>query len=493
MTLMIGEREELMRTWKQCAVLAIALALAAGCSRSATGAKDGPIVLIVVDTLRADHLSCYGYSRPTSPAMCALAEDGVRFERAYTTRSLTTPAIASMLTGLYPHRHGVTQLYYLLPPAAVTLPEHLRTAGWATGGFVSSFVMMRDFSGFDQGFDVYDDDVRTPELDENYERAGVTTMGRAIAWLRANGPRAFLFVHLMEPHGPYKPPSPYLDRFALPATDRIPGAMPAYQRLPELRSVDEYVGRYDGEIAAGDAVLARLFAELRELDWYAAATIILVADHGESLGEEGRWFRHGGNVNDAEAHVPLIVKFPSAMHGAPTPGSLVSVPVSVIDIFPTVLRSAGVDIDGDTPAAVDLGSSEHVAARSAPPFTELEDAGNVTLALHGEHCTVRSTFPAHAVGDGAVFTGGDPAIWLALTRLRVDPSSADMTCAKDIAGRASSLLADRFRYRLDVPIVVRQNMRDNATRARFMDQRLRTVVPLAAPELEALRQLGYAE
>ena len=94
-------------------------------------------MLIVVDTLRADHLSCYGYGRPTSPAMCALAEDGVLFERAYTTRTLTTPAIASMLTGLYPHRHGVKELYYVLPPAMTTVAERLRARGWATGGFVS--------------------------------------------------------------------------------------------------------------------------------------------------------------------------------------------------------------------------------------------------------------------------------------------------------------------------------------------------------------------
>lgn len=484
----------MLRTWNQRALLGALLTLMAGCTRPAPDPTDGPIVLIVVDTLRADHLSCYGYPRPTSPAMCALAEDGVRFERAYTTRSLTTPAIASMLTGLYPHRHGVKQLYYVLPPASATLAEHLRAAGWATGGFVSSFVMMRDFSGFDQGFDVYDDDIRTPELDENYERDGVTTMARAVDWLRANGPRAFLFVHVIEPHGPYRPPSPYLERFARSGTSPAPAEMPDYQRLPELRTVDEYLGRYDGEIAAGDAVLASLFAELRELGWYAPATIVLVADHGESLGEEGQWFRHGGSVGDAEAHVPLIVKFPSGMRGVPTPGSAVSVPVSVIDIFPTILRAAGVEADGDTPVAVDLGSSERVAARSAPPITELEDASNVTLALHGEHCTVRSTFPAHAVGDGAVFTERDPAIWLALTRqLRIDPSSGDMTCARDTAGRASSLLADRFRFRLDVPIVVRQDMRENATRARFMDERMRTVVPLDAPDLEALRQLGYAE
>jgi len=250
--------------------------------------------------------------------------------------------------------------------------------------------MMRDFSGFDQGFDVYDDDVQTPELDENYERDGVTSVARAVAWLRANGQHAFLFLHLIEPHGPYRPPSPYLERFALPATGRAPGAMPDYQRLPELRTVDEYVGRYDGEIAAADAALVSLFAALRAHGWYTSATIVLVAGHGESLGGEGQWFRHGESVYDAESHVPLIVKFPSGTSGAPEPGSHVSAPVSVIDIFPTVLQAAGAGNDGDTPAAVDLGSTERVATRPAPPVTELEHAGNVTLSVHGEGCTVRS-------------------------------------------------------------------------------------------------------
>jgi arylsulfatase A-like enzyme len=470
------------------------LALAVGCTRSEPRAGSGPIVLIVVDTLRADHLRCYGYPRPTSPAMCALADDGVRFERAYTTRTTTTPAIASMLTGLYPHRHGVMQLYFVLPSTSVTLATRLQGLGWATGGFVSSFVMMRDFSGFDQGFDVYDDDVRTPELDENYERDGVTTVARAVGWLRANGPHAFLFVHLIEPHGPYRPPSPYLERFALPATGRAPGDMPDYQRLPELRTVDEYVGRYDGEIAAGDAALANLFAALRSQGWYDPATIVLVADHGESLGEEGQWFRHGESVNNAEAHVPLIVKFPSGTRDAPQPGSNIAVPVSVLDIFPTLLHAAGINDDGDSPAAVDLRAAERLATRPAPPITELVTADNVTLAIHGDACTVRGALPTAAVGDGAVFAAADPAAWLALaSQLRVDPSGADMGCAQQTAGRAAALLADRFGFRLDVPIVVRQEMRENATRVRFMAERARTVVPLAAPEIEALRQLGYAE
>jgi arylsulfatase len=478
--------------------LGILLALAAGCSgsaRSTPATPSGPIVLIVVDTLRADHMSCYGYDRPTSPAMCALAEDGVLFERAYTTRTATTPAIASMLTGLYPHRHGVKHLYLVLPPSMVTLAERLQVAGWATGGFVSSFVMVRDFSGLDQGFEVYDDDVQTRELSrDNYQREAAVTVERALAWLRAHGPHAFLFVHLIEPHGPYTPPSPYLERFALPATGPVPGDIPAYQRLPGLRTVSEYVGRYDGEIATSDAALGSLFGALRTLGWYDPATIVLVADHGESLGEEDYWFHHGSSVNDAEAHVPLIVKFPAGAAGAPTSGSRVSAPVSVVDVFPTVLHAAGAGVAGDSPAAADLAATARGATRPAPPLTELEEPAAVTLAVHGDACTVRWAVPTAAAGDAAAFASANPAGWLALAhQVRLDPAGADGDCAQATAEQVSALVGDRFRFRLDVPVVVREDMRDESNRARFIAERTHLPVPLANGEFEALRQLGYAK
>jgi arylsulfatase len=475
-------------------VLATLFTLAAGCRPSGPAAAPGPIVLIVVDTLRADHMSCYGYGRPTSPTMCALGEDGVRFERAYTTRTETTPAIASMLTGLYPHRHGLKSLYYVLPPAMTTLAERLRAHGWATGGFVSSFVMVRDFSGFERGFDVYDDDVRTREmLRENYQRAAAETVERAITWLRAHGPHAFLFVHLIEPHGPYTPPSPYLERFALPATGPLPGNVPDYQRLPGLRTVSEYVGRYDGEIATADAALDGLVSALHTLGWYAPATIVLIADHGESLGEEDYWFTHGSSVDDAEAHVPLIVKFPAGTD-APHKGSVAAAPVSVVDVFPTVLRAAGIDAQAEAPAAVDLASIARGAARPAPPVTELEGDGTVTLAVHGDACTVRWAVPtgaADAVASAALGASG----WLGLARqLRVDPPDGDGSCVQTTARQVSALVDDRLRFRLDVPVVFRADMRDHlSNRTRFIEARMHPTAPLAPGDLEALRQLGYAK
>jgi hypothetical protein len=400
-----------------------------------------------------------------------------------------------MVTGLYPHRHGVKHLYLVLPPSMVTLAERLHDGGWPTGAFVSSFVMVRDFSGLDQGFDVYDDEVQTRELSrDNYQRDAVVTVERAVAWLRAHGPHAFLFVHLIEPHGPYTPPSPYLERFALPATGPLPGDVPAYQRLPGLRTVSEYVGRYDGEIAASDAALGSLFGALRTLGWYDPATIVLVADHGESLGEEDNWFRHGTSVSDAEAHVPLIVKFPAGAAGAPTPGSHMAAPVSVVDIFPTLLHAAGAAVDGRSSAAVDLASIARGATRPAPPLTELEEPGAITLAVHADACTVRWAVPTAAAGEPAAFATNDPSGWLArASQVRLDPADADGSCARATAQQVSALVGDRFRFRLDVPVVSREDMRDESNRARFIAARTGHSVPLASGEHEALRQLGYAE
>jgi arylsulfatase A-like enzyme len=451
--------------------------------------------MIVVDTLRSDHLSCYGYARPTSPAICALAGDGVRFTRAYTVRTATTPAIASMFTGLYPHRHGVKDLYRLLPAVMTTVPERLKAAGWATGGFVSSFVMMRDFSGLDQGFDIYEDDVRTRELlRDNYQRDAAATVDRAIAWLGANGPHAFLFLHLIEPHGPYTPPSPYKERFALPAVGAEPAHVPEYQRLPDLRTVNEYVGRYDGEIAAADAQMARVMAALRAHDWYDRATILLLADHGESLGEEDHWFEHGRGVHDAEARVPLILKLAGPVSDAPAPGTALATAVSVLDVFPTLLAAADLPVPADTygtDLALVAGSGERPGP---PPVTWLERDGEVIVAAHAEGCTARWSLPDDPSDAVALFAQSQPPRWLDTGRTaRVDAGGdGGALCAERAAVAITPLLADRFTFTLGVPVVYRADMRDLANRRRFIAERARAV-PLSEHEHEALRQLGYAE
>ena len=227
----------------------LALTAALGCGR---GSQPTPVVWIVVDTLRADHLDWYGYARPTSAGLERLRADGLLFEHAYTPHPETTPAIASLLTGLDPPRHGVRGLYQKLHGDNRSLAEVLADAGYETAAFVSSFVMIRDFCGLDQGFATYDDFVTERERNrDNFERRAAATLALARDFLdrRDPGRPLFLFLHLIDPHGPYDPPEPWSIRFRTVEEIPIRGTVPLYQRLPGVDRLGPYVDRYDGEIA----------------------------------------------------------------------------------------------------------------------------------------------------------------------------------------------------------------------------------------------------
>ena len=355
-----------------------------------------------------------------------------------------------------------------------TLAEVMRAGGYRTGGFVSSFVMVRDFSGFEQGFDVYDDDVRTREaFRDNYERPAAKTVERALDWLAAGDPKAFLFVHLIEPHGPYTPPEPFLHDFALPAAgplvplDRVA----AYQRIPGLRYVSEYVGRYDGEIAAADAQIGVLLDRLRELGWYDEATIVVVADHGESLGERGIWFLHGKTVDDAEAHVPLLVKFPASA-GAALRGREIAAPVSVIDLFPTLLNAAGLPSAAKTGGADLRAVAEQGRRPGAPPATLLNVPGQLVVAAHGEGCAVWWRFAPPALRPGFVLADAALAsVWPRLaTDTRLPPDAPDR-CQTDLTAAVAPLMVDLLSYRMPFSVVSRADAKDPAAKKHFIESR----------------------
>lgn len=466
------------------------------CTRTPPERQDaGPIVLVVVDTLRADHVSCYGYARPTTPSICRLASEGVTFERAYTPRTATTPAIASVFTGLYPHRHGVRQLYQVLPPGMQTLAEWLHERDYKTGGFVSSFVMGRDFSGFDQGFDVYDDAVTTREpFRENFERSARDTVDRALAWLRTVGPRAFLFVHLIEPHGPYTPPLPFAERFALPADGPRATNVPDYQKIPGANFVSEYIGRYDGEIAAADDEIGRLLETLRALGWYESATIVLLADHGESMGEEGLWFQHGHSVHDAEARVPLVIKFAARPSQAMQRASRVTEPVSLVDLFPTVLAAAGMRERMAGSNGIDLRSVAAGEPRTAAlALTELQAPGGLTLAIHGTACSGRWMIAnTDLAGAGRLADTAAAQRWSAVSSQHV-PDTADPACQAKLASAAAPLVSDLLTFKLAVPAVDRSDIKRPGAKSQYLMRRGAPVSPLSERDYEALRRLGYAE
>lgn len=271
----------------------------------------GLIVVISIDTLRADRLPIYGYVAGRTPAIDTFANDAIVFDRAYAHAPQTLPSHASMLTGQLPFAHAVRDnLGFVLAPEAVTLPELLSGAGYTTGGFVSSFVLRAE-TGIAQGFATYDAQFPAAAADRSpgqVQRAGLQTLEATGRWLDTLADtRAFVFFHIYEPHKPYAPPA-------------------AYQSLTDP---------YDGEVAHSDEIVGRLLASLQRRGWYDNATIVITADHGEGLGDHGEQ-EHGLFLYDEVMRVPLLVKLPGGQAG----GTRRREPVQHIDLVPTLTTLA---------------------------------------------------------------------------------------------------------------------------------------------------------
>jgi arylsulfatase A-like enzyme/Tfp pilus assembly protein PilF len=298
-------------------VLPALLLAACGGGRSSSGgaarSSNAPVVLVSIDTLRADRLPAYGYKGVETPAIDRLQRDAILFENAYSHSPLTFPSHASLLTGLLPPEHGVrNNIGYKLEPKHETLASVLRARGYATGAAVSAFVLRRA-TGIDQGFDSYDEVVTAAGAKAvgEVQRDGPTTVARALTWLRGVGGRPFfLFVHLYEPHTPWTPPADQLAR---------------------------YGATYEGEIAAADAALGQLLDGLRQLGRYDEALVLLVSDHGEGLDDHGE-AEHGILLYREAIHVPLLVKLPRAERG----GSRQTALAGLRDVAPTVAALVGV-------------------------------------------------------------------------------------------------------------------------------------------------------
>ena len=297
------------------ASLLVLAGAAGGCKKSAAVFPRAPVVLISIDTLRADHLPAYGYQKVETPALDALARDGVVFENAVAQVPLTLPSHVTLFTGLNPFQHGVRDNSgYRLARDKTTLAAFLRARGYATGGAVSAIVLDRG-SGVAEGFDFWEDGVESRDASETLgrvQRAGGETAKLLEDWiggLPADRP-FFAFLHLYEPHTPYEPPEPFRARYA---------AQP-----------------YDGEIAAADAVVGSFVAWLKQKALYDRALVVLLSDHGEGLGEHGE-DEHGILLYRETTRVPLFVKLP----GQKQAGSRAGSPAALLDVFPTVARLTG--------------------------------------------------------------------------------------------------------------------------------------------------------
>jgi choline-sulfatase len=275
------------------------------------------VLLVSIDTLRADRLGSYGYAPAQTPRLDALAGSGLRFAQATTVMPLTLPAHSSLLTGTFPAWHGVRDNGgFYLGDDQVTLAEVLKENGFRTGGFVGAFVLDRRWGiaqGFDRFFDDFDLDKfgNTPAMDA-IQRPGSEVVDQAVKWLEADLEQPFFaWVHLYDPHAPYEAPEPYRSRF------------------PHTAS-----GAYDAEIATTDALVGRLL-DVLELDGRLRETLVVVTgDHGEMLGEHGEQ-THGFFIYDAAVHIPLI------MAGPGLPARTVPDQVRIVDVMPTVLALLG--------------------------------------------------------------------------------------------------------------------------------------------------------
>ena len=294
-------------------VAMLAAFAAAGCRRGEVF-RGAPVVVVSIDTLRADHLPAYGYRGVETPALDAFAREAVQFENAVSHVPLTLPSHAAILTGLLPPLNGVRDNTGYALAAHTTLPEILARAGYATGAAVSAVVLAKT-SRIDRGFQFYDDNVEAaaPGMPLGaIQRAGGETERIAEEWIAARGEQPVLvLLHLYEPHTPYTPPEPFATR---------------YRDAP-----------YDGEIAAADAIVGKFFAFLADRKIYDRAIVVVLSDHGEGLGDHGE-DEHGVLLYRETLHVPLFVKLPGGRRG----GERIARPVALVDVFPTVTALTGI-------------------------------------------------------------------------------------------------------------------------------------------------------
>lgn len=409
------------------------------------------VLIYVIDALRADHLSCYGYGRPTSPAIDALAADpaAVRFTRAYSPATWTKPVAASVLSGCYPPAHGVRSRSDLFIRAVPRLPEILQTAGYRTAA-VSTIGNVSSVLGFGIGFDTFVDLYKDPDLVQRREVSNTgawklyfeqdTTvvlplaedvnrqaMQRLEAWAQSDaglsasrpgqetGPSApdqatvlpthqpwFLFLWALDPHDPYYPP-PGFDRWRDPGyTGRIDGSAESVRRVRSQADVQRLVDLYDGEIAYVDQQFGQLLEHLRAAGQYDDTLIVVAGDHGEAFGEHGD-FVHGHLAYEEIMHVPLLIKFPASMT---LPSETVAALAQLTDVAPTVLDALGLghlaaDMQGVSllPAIRDAAARPRQVAFSE---TQASTANNRLLAVRTERWKyLRSDPPGDYAGNGA--------------------------------------------------------------------------------------------
>lgn len=317
------------------------------------------IILYVLDSLRFDHVSCYGYERQTTPNIDRLAADGVVFERCYAPSTWTRPVAASLLTGTYPGVHGVRGRRDVFSAAIPRLPALFHAAGYRTA-CVSAIGNVSTAMGFAEGFDYFCDLYREPDLLQHRMRSTGAVEGLEdsedivfpyaedinqyfFPWLKENRAQdVFALLWSIQPHAPYEPPEGFRKFVSAQYDGRFTGKRDMVRRARDEQDTRDLIDLYDSEIAYNDHMIGKILHELEENGLYDETLFIVLGDHGESFGEHGL-FSHGHLPYDVVMQVPLVVKFPKNAHS----GARVSQLASLVDIMPTLLSASGVEYPQD--------------------------------------------------------------------------------------------------------------------------------------------------
>jgi len=353
-------------------------------------------IVVTIDTLRADHLEAFGYQRQTAPTIASLAERGTSFMRAFSASNTTAPSHASIFTGLLPMHHSIKTFNRpKLDPSETTLAEIMSSRGYATCAVVSNPVLSKGL-GLDQGFDTYDANFDLEEAIRKVpRRSGEDATRQALGCIQKMGKDKpfFLWVHYQDIHGPYTPDArfvdqsdPYSDFDSLPLSLEVGKdntgyqSIPLYQNLGTSRNPKDYIRRYDGAIRSMDAALKNLVKGLEAQNFFSKSYLILTADHGEALGDNGFFFSHGSSPFQDQTHVPLLVVGPKA------PIVKINRTVSNASIFPTVLELA------------DIAAVQNVDFRSLVPYLNL----NANELIEPKPIVLETPARIAAVVDGLI-------------------------------------------------------------------------------------------
>jgi arylsulfatase A-like enzyme len=425
------------------------------------------LFLVTVETFRADHSSLFGYARDTTPNLVKIAKEGAVLLNHHPQAPYTRPSLSSLVTSRYPASLGITENLPPLPASATTMAELFADGGYVTGGFVAQYLLSAHF-GFNQGFHYFYNHPNDTMVD--------VVWGDLFPWMEAHkADNSMAWIHLFDPHGPYRPPEDFAHRFEGDATWTADGAqlaagqgkktgafIPGYVADEGELSRRHYVARYDAEIALVDDRLGKLFDWIRAEGMAESSMVIVTADHGESMTDHDRFFCHG-SLYDHDLHVPMVVWAP----GRVRPGTVVTERTAHLDILPTMLDYAGVKAPSNLKGSSLRGILDGKAKAAQPYTVAVTGQGDTEeLAVYSDSPLV---FRVNHAGEAT-------AAW----NLAADPGqTTDVLAYKkdDVAKMAAA-------YKTWMAA----QLKDDAPAAKPAVKR-----KISTDEQEMLRQLGYME